>query len=247
MKIVSGTFMMHFPAVTDGMLRKLVALETAVADYFEPFSYSNVTDDAPYNHSRASTFAKNTKDVSLDITAQSLIFHANASSECVADLEKCYEYMDSTIALLYNSMVEHICPKFYYSGVIVQLEFDDIKNPSAYIQETLLNKRPNQVFFDLNLRFTQIYKETFYINLEVLNKRKYSGNISPMQEITPLHKMKDDGEVLGVNIDVNDRYGFNFTPEYSSSYDKIQTIISTIKELLDGKLQKFWEEGVIVQ
>ena len=247
MKIVSGTFMMHFPAVTDGMLRKLVALETAVADYFEPFSYSNVTDDAPYNLSRASTFAKNTKDVSLDITGQSLIFHANASSECVADLEKCYEYMDSTIALLYNSMVEHICPKFYYSVVIVQLEFDDIKKPSAYIQETLLNKRPNQVFFDLNLRFTQIYKETFYINLEVLNKRKYSGNISPMQEITPLHKMKDDGEVLGVNIDVNDRYGFNFTPEYSSSYDKIQTIISTIKELLDGKLQKFWEEGVIVQ
>ena len=247
MKIVSGTFMMHFPAVTDVMLRRLVALEAAVADYFEPFSYNPVADDAPYNLPRASSFAKNTKDVSLDITAQSLIFHANASADYAFNVEKCYDYMDSTIALLYNAMVEHICPKFYYSGVIVHLEFDDIKNPSTYIQKKLVNEGLKQNFFDLNLRFTQIYKNTFYVNLEVLNKRRYSGNISPKQEITPLYKMKDDGEVLGVTIDVNDRYGFNFTPEYISSYDQIQTINSTIKELLDGELQKFWKEGVIVQ
>lgn len=245
MKITSGRFIMHFPPVTSGFMRNIIEVDSAIAEHFNPLNYNPVPDDAPYDITRASTSAKETNAVSLQITAQSLILNVSTSEEDSSDVDKCCAYMHEKIELLYRAMIDKVCSEFYYSGLMAQLIFDDIVNPTKFIKDKFLgDTTKTQSFCDLNLRFTQKYLDDFYVNFEISNSRKSIENKSLHKEqITPLYKMTEGEEFLGVSIDVNDRYGFNYIPDYRSSYKKIQTITETVEDLLKGKIIVLLEKG----
>lgn len=57
--------------------------------------------------------------------------------------------------------------------------------------------------------------------------------------------MKQVSHVIGVNLDINDRYAFNYNSGYMSNENQIDEIFKLANSMLNDKIVKFVKEGVL--
>lgn len=213
-------------------------IEPALKDQFQPFNIAPIPDNAPPEIPRATAVSFKQHSV-LSISAHSLQLTTMFDEQYWDVPEKCFSYTKDRIELLHRVALDFLRNSFYYSGLIMQIDFEDKGNPTEYIEKNFLTSKMDKHLFDVSIRLTATKDDIYYINTEIYNKREYIGVPQLGMPIIPLSSFSESSHLIGVTVDVNDRYGFNFNKNYSSNYEKILKIISISELMITKKIQNF--------
>lgn len=244
MRVLSCAFNIFFPCVREDLKLHILEMEKDIKNTFQAFNINSIPEDAPFEIPRASAVSKNGHSV-LNVTPRSLVLNVNFDDKYNTDPRKCLEYTEHKIQLIYEQMCKHLSSRFYYSGMVIQLDFEGVDMPANYIGEKFLSKEHKNGLFDLSIRFTKVQDNTYYINTEIGNKRALNYPIPLAGDILPLCKISSGKESIGVTVDINDRYAFNFKNGYMSNIDQIHAIVKIAESFLSGKVQRLVEKGEI--
>lgn len=117
-----------------------------------------------------------------------------------ASLDKCYNYVSERLQNVYNCLGE-IGLNAVYAGLITNVEYKGVSSPKKHLLDKIFKVTFKEDVHDVSSKFTFVRDERYYINVTLSNLRTTSNN-----------------EVLGINLDINDRYRYNYKiKEYGNS------------------------------
>ncbi|MCL4417654.1 MAG: hypothetical protein M1365_13355 [Actinobacteria bacterium] len=123
--------------------------------------------------------------------------------------------------------------------VKIDLPFED--DPVKLLLNKFLNLKSFSKPFDVEMKLTFTVEDVYYINLTFSNQRTYDG-ISAPDNFTPAY-LSLQGESVGVLVDINDRYGFNYIKGYKSNLEKQKHLFELTTTVLKEKLPEIIEKG----
>ncbi len=117
-----------------------------------------------------------------------------------ASLDKCYNYVSERLQNVYNCLGE-IGLNAVYAGLITNVEYKGVSSPKKHLLDKIFKVTFKEDVHDVSSKFTFVRDERYYINVTLSNLRTTSNN-----------------EVLVINLDINDRYRYNYKiKEYGNS------------------------------
>jgi len=241
MIIQNTNFNIIYPRIQN-LRRKIVEFEEKLSVYFLPSNILPIPDDAPEEIPRISMTTKNGHSIlNLSLTGASLT--TNYDEVFRNSWKNCAEYLNDRVNNVYNILDTLKQERFLFNGLSTQILFDDTHDdPVSMIKERLLNLKTNANPYDLSCKVTFIYENNYYINITFENVRLYEGLITSLN--SSLSSLEERAHVMGITLDVNDRYGFNYSKSYSSDYSKVQRIFNITTDIINNKLGKLISEGV---
>ncbi len=237
MKIVNTLFNVVFPTHPN-IRKKVFNLEDTLKDFFvTPFNLIQIPEDAPFDIPRIVASSKN-GHTQMTISLNNLQIQTNFDENYSSNWEQCCEYINKRVNSLFPFMEEHILMEgFLYSGFSATLIFEDIKNPSEHIFEHFFKFKTENKLSDIGCKLTFLIEDTFYVNISLNNfKLMNSGT----------NKINFDKEVLGVVVDVNDRYKYNKSPDYRSDKTTSLKIIEIVSNIIKNKIEATVRNGEII-
>lgn len=146
----------------------------------------------------------------IDISATRIHIVRNARQECAIDVESfvdfCYDVYSITDIVDRKNQI-------LYCGITL-LGVIPYENANTYLANKFQKIRSEKKLYDIYTKLTFVEEDRYYVNITLSNIREG----------------KDKSNGIRVEIDINDRYRFNFNKQvepYSSS---------DILEILEGKL-----------
>lgn len=245
MKVQNTLYNIVYPKVSN-LRRKVFELEDKLANSFTvPFSLLPIPDDAPDEIPRISARSHLGHSV-LNISQNTTQFATNYDDNFQGDWSKCSDYIKRRVEELYTGLNSFLNGDFLFSGLTTNLVLDHLEgNPIDIIKRHLVNLQSEAAPFDLEYKVTFTIEERYYINITFKNLRMFEG-LAPAGSIgiPPLTMLKEKAHMLGVTLDINDRYGFNFTPNYRTNSDQVLRIIDITGDIVEHKLNTMVMEGV---
>lgn len=246
MKIRSCSYNIFFPAFKN--LRELFfEFEKELTDFMSPFELLPIPNDAPVEIPRIRAFSKSGHS-SLLMTAQNAVITVNFDAEYWDNIDKCFNYIENKKNSLIAAYDSILLPKsrmnIFFSGLTSQIEFDESDigtDPVSFINNNFVKIKSKQQLEDIFIKFTHIFNESFYINMEIQNIRFFSG--TQFGSLMSVAGMRQQSHTIYVNLDVNDRYSYNLHPGYVTDKDKIKRIFTLSKRVVSRKLRNIVMEG----
>lgn len=144
------------------------------------------------------------------------------------DFSQCYEYLKDRIMVV-NEITKIISEgRMFFNGIVSQFVDDKISDVKKEIISCLYKKGlSNEDIFDILSKLTYIKDKTYYVNVTVNNIRE--NNLI---------------EALGVQLDINSRYNFNYNKEKKYIDDQVlnnlqdlykNIVMNHLKEIIEGK------------
>lgn len=112
------------------------------------------------------------------------------------------------------------------------------------MSEVLLNSENIHNLFDINLKYTFVENEKMFVNIMLQNARMFDAINEVSGESGVLAHANQVAESIGVHIDINDRYSFNYKDNYKSNSGVLQELIDCMGNIIDNKLVSLIEKGV---
>ena len=244
MNIVNSSFCLFSNPVDNDIIRsQLVVFEKELSGFFaKPFNLITLPVGVPLEIPRITATSLNGFSI-LNISLNSYQFLTRFDKNYSNNWNKCRDYISERIYKIYDILYPFF-KNSLYCGLTVNLL--QILNNDKKAIDILLNnftKFPTQnSIYDIDSKFTFIKDDDYYINIRIHNQRISSDklNIVPgtLKEIE--HKNN-----IGILLDINDKYGFNYKKDYSSNKDKIDKIIKMADEIINNKIEKFVMKGEI--
>jgi len=235
MDIVQTTITLFYPTVSQ-IGRKIFKFEDMLSKYYGPFQLLPVPEEAPEEIPRITAVSRNGHS-QLIIAPSKLLFVTQYDDNFNRNWEKCLEYLNSGIDRLINILSDEIS-YYSFSGLTTQLMFDNYDQPLDALSKFInLKSKPDP--FDINIKLTFAIKDIHYANIAISNTRSINPN-----ELEP-GCLINTNQRLGIILDVNDRYGFNFIKGYKSDAKALKNNIDITNEIVVNKLSMLIEEGVI--
>lgn len=244
MIIESATYSVIYSKAND-IRRKIFTLEERLDDIFaKPFALMPIPDEAPEEIPRIQANSK-LGHSNLAISLNSAQFSINFDEQFNRDKDKCLNYIKERIFKIYNALSSEIIDECLFSGLTLNILFDELdgEDPINLISKNLYNVKSNLSPFDINSKVTYTILDKYYINVTCFNVRNYTGDFST--QIGPLSNMRLDSHIIGITLDINDRYAFNYNNLYRSKEDEINKIIEISDSILGNNLEQYIKEGVL--
>lgn len=244
MRISSSNFSIYFPKKNSNSLRrKCLESEDKINELFiTPMEFLPIPDEAPDEFPRIRTQSHNFH-TQLEIGLSKLQMITTYDTDYENDWDKCRDYIieRSKVGIqILNDLVEG---NYLFAGLSINLFIN--KDKDIPVVEQLLKKyisiQSNQSIFDLQFKFTFVYEDKYYINIEMNNARIFSGG-APVDRMVPAY-LKEDGEGINICIDINDRYAYNYIKSYYSSSAEIDNIFNIANDIIKNKINILIEEG----
>ena len=201
---------------------KAVDFETCMdEDFPNKFNILPNIPNAPYSVPRM--MANNIDGLSLNISADSITLTKSISNNHTIKIE---EFVKK--AKILNDTLRKIQDKELFIGFILRGNLNLDKNPVEYIKKKILNINSKQEIFDLQTKFTFRVHDKYYVNITLGNMRK-----------------DENDSLLAIEIDMNDRYRYNFKKvDYPYSDKEAMTKIERIlNDIINKKINSFVEKG----
>jgi len=242
MIIQNTNFSILYPRINN-LRRKFVEHEDKLSEYFLPYNILPIPDDAPEEIPRIIMATKNGHS-NLQISLNAMMLNTNYDNVFQNNWDACLDYLKKRVNNIYEILQDTLKQdKFLFTGLTTQMIFDNInENPIKLINDRLLNIKVSKEPFDLNCKLTFVYEENYYINITFMNMRFYEGTVALGND--SLAKLKEKAHNLGIILDVNDRYGFNYKEGYTSNYSKVENVFEITTDIIKNKIDKFIKEGV---
>lgn len=243
MKVISCSYTIHYQPILK-LRERIFEIENLLAGKFQtPLNLIPVPDEAPPEIPRISAISLH-GHTSLNLSMVNAQVIAQFDDCYAPNAEKCIDYMIEKEELL-SSIMDTIRAKPLYSGLITQLEYEKNSKPVEYIKNHFLGANLIGSLNDVSMRLTYTVENDYYINIEIFNKRIYE--LPTLQFIKPptQGELKEKAHVLGLSLDINDRFGYNSQSGYFTDKDKINKIFYLTKTTIENKMQSYVEGGIV--
>jgi hypothetical protein len=198
-KQIYSQYVIAFEQKND-ILDQLNSIKEKMKDFFPTDSY--LTFGIPSNFPvspempRISVSSKNNHS-NLQISLNQIQLTTKFDENFQTDFSQCYEYLKDRIIAV-NEITKIISEgRMFFNGIVSQFVDNEISDVKKDIISCLYKKElSNEPIFDILSKLTYIEDKTYYVNVTVNNIR--DNNLI---------------EALGVQLDINSRYNFNYNKE----------------------------------
>lgn len=243
MRIQSATYNIVYPECKN-IRREVFNLEDKLGGLFiKPFSLIPIPDDAPAEIPRIHA-TSNCGHSQLSMALNATQFTIQYDDEFRNDSNKCFDYIRERVYKIFDAISSSTNNEYLFSGLTVNVLIDDlIDDPIDIMMKNFYKVQSNEKPFDINNKSTYVLNQKYYVNIEVNNMRQYE-NISALN-INPFADTKQVSHVIGVTLDINDRYAFNYKKGYLSKSEEVESIIDISYSILCNKIERYIKEGVL--
>ena len=224
MKIRQTNVNLVYPKIDD-YRQKFIKFEDSLKDYFLPANLFTVPDEIQSEVPRGVAQTKNGHsflNIALTVSSFSTIY----DNEYVGDWSLCEKYIEERCNKVFDFIERITNEDCYYVGLISNIEYDDFSEDSLQLMKSVLLKDGARYLGDLDdvaCKLTYVINNKYYINITLNNMKRYK-----------IMKTKDGrqliqngiGGLIGITLDINDRYAANSDESYRSNK-------ATFKEILD--------------
>ncbi|EDT79643.1 hypothetical protein [Clostridium perfringens] len=167
-------------------------------------------------------------DIQISLNKVELFTRFDVNYDC--NIEECIKYVKKRVEKIYRQLEEYVDNKFLFSGIALTLIIDEVKdNPIKIINDNFAKIKANVELYDIASKFTYKIGNKNFVNINI-------SNLRAMQQIS--ESLNKKVNLLAVNLDVNDRYGFNEIENYSSNLECFEYNISLAKRICEDELLK---------
>ncbi|WP_235592106.1 hypothetical protein [Leptospira noguchii] len=208
----------------------------------KPFTMVPVPDDAPEEIPRIQARSLNNHS-NLNISQTNISLVSNYDNGWEKDWSKCLEYIQTNQDLLYKISNSLSNASLLYCGLTISIffPFEDEKHVMEHINKVFFPSKKLDNLHEFNLRFAHKQNEIYFINYTYSSTIKYLLNNILLRPIAPYLTPQEYG--LTLNIDINDRYGFNFKKEYTSDKEIGNKLLEYMNIILTEKLDILFKNG----
>lgn len=146
---------------------------------------------------------------------------------------KCRPYIEKHINSLSNYIFSYY-KKMLYCGVTLTFIKNSIENSTVALAEKYIKKTVMPVpLYDVSMKQTFVQDNLYYANLSLQNQR-----IMPNGQQIPLSLLKkiEQTNLIGVTLDINDRYAANYDSDYISSITKFYHILDIATNVINEQI-----------
>lgn len=229
-KQIYSQYVIAFEQKND-ILDELNSIKEKMKDFFPTDSYLTfgIPSNLPVSPElpRIAVSSKNNHS-NLQISLNQIQLTTKFDENFQTDFSQCYEYLKDRIIAV-NEITKIISEgRMFFNGIVSQFVDNEISDVKKDIISCLYKKElSNEPIFDILSKLTYIEDETYYVNVTVNNIR--DNNLI---------------EALGVQLDINSRYNFNYNKEKKyideQVLNKLQDLYENIvmnhlPEIIEGK------------
>lgn len=132
---------------------------------------------------------------------------------------------------------------YEYIGLVTRIIFDDIKNDgSKQLADVLLKTDKIKKIHDINIKYTFVENNDIFVNIMLENARVFNDNVNG-NIAGELCNDNQQAELIGIVIDVNDRYGFNNNANYKSDSGKLKDLVDCMTNIIKNKIYNLVKKG----
>lgn len=223
-------------------LKKMFFLHNEVLDTaFNEATVLPIPENAPDEIPRIILTTKN-EHAQLSITPVAAAVQIEYDNGYELDWEKCENYLKDLMRIVLNFFDFMTQNSYEYMGIITTLFLDDYMGNVTHTLSKNLLKADNKELYDINLKYT-FTKADEFINISLQNARLFKKGIDE----NCAGALGSDNEVcqyVGASIDINNRYGFNTIKNYETTSEKISSLLETMTNVVQEKLETLVVEGV---
>ena len=216
--------------------------EKLLKNYFNEATVLPIPDDASLHFPRIITTTLH-EHAQLSISPVTTTFEVFYNEGYEKSWAACFSYLINKISKVFDFLDKITDQNYNNIGVISNVVLDEIQeNARQKLLDVLFRNTNIRNIYGIDVKYTFIEKDNFFVNINLQNVRKYKENINP----DLAGSLSDSNQVIesiGAIIDVNDKYGFNSYPNYKSKRDNLSIIMDIMSEIINKKLISLVERG----
>ncbi|GAA0864566.1 hypothetical protein [Paraclostridium tenue] len=242
MKIDNIGFNLYMPKV-DNIRRFAYDIEQELKEYFiTPFNIIPIPDDAPEEIPRIIAKSQNGHS---ELSISSININLNIEFDDIynRDIDRCFDYIKERISKLIDVFSKYSDGKFLFSGIISRVIIDDIEDPIGFLSNNFLNVKSNNKLYNMSEKMAYLLDDTYYLNFNIYNIRTFEGVISE-NKVKP--DVKEISHYMSIDIDMNDKYGYNHNEDHICTKDTIDHIIKSIKYNINQNINNIIEKKELI-
>ena len=240
---VQGTSISVIYNRIEGIKKAYYKNEHILKEFFNEASVFPVPDDAPVEIPRILISTRH-DHAKLSISPVTATLRVEYNDGFEKDWEKCSNYLQQRMSKVFEFLNLLTDNNYKYIGVVTDVIYDDGIDDGAAkkISNVLLNTKKINNLYDVNIKYTFIEDDKYYINLMLQNARQFKRGLV-LDVAGALSRANQTSEFIGVKIDINDRFGFNSNDGYKSSSEVLTAILQKMSIILKEKLTNLIEKA----
>jgi hypothetical protein len=241
MNVIDSNFNIIFPPIPN-IREHIFNLENELSLFFpKPFNLIPLPNEAPAEIPRI-TATSHHGFSNLAISLNSAQFVTNFSDDYSRDWSKCIDYIYTHVGHIYSILKPKFNGKPSYCGLTVNFvhKVED-GDAISLILKNFIKSNSSHPPYDLLVKQTYVIEDEYYVNIQIHNQRLDKNQSIPIGHLSEF----EHRDLIGISLDINDRYGFNYTPSYYSGDEKIASVFRLTNKIVSEKLEKFVTEGVL--
>jgi hypothetical protein len=242
-KIENSQISLFFPKKL-GIRKELFKLEELLSDRFmTPFQMIQVPDEAPDDIPRIQAKTKNGHS-ELIISQNNITIHSFYDNGWNEDWSKCKDYISKNRTAIINISKSLSIDKAYYFGLKLNFffEFEKKELIIEHFKKFFIKNTSLKDLYEINFKFVFVEKEKYYKNISLDVKTKYKATEN-VERIVPAYLESMENGIL-LQIDINDKYCYNFQKNYYTSDSESEEIISIMDNILKYKIDNIFEGDI---
>lgn len=208
-------------------------------DFATPFTILPIPDDAPEEIPRIIAKSRNGHS-ELSISLINANLKINYDNNFNRSYEMCFEYIKGKIDILLDVFSEIVDDKYIFAGMLGRIIVDNITEPIEFLESKFCNINANIKPYNFSEKITYILDDIYFLNFNIYNLRTYEGIVSE-QSMKP--DVNQTSHNIAIDIDINDKYGYNHNKTYVSSRKSIENIIEIAKRNIIMNINNILNEG----
>lgn len=239
MIITNTIFVINFNPISD-LKKKFVFSSDDLNQHFNEPTILPIPENAPDDIPRIICQSKNGHS-ELTITKMSIQLHTRYDNEYQNDWEKCKLYLILKIHAIIELLTRMDCI-FGFSGLTTQVLEDSTENNGTKdLIDKFCRTKYSSDIYDFAQKIAIVKDNKYFINYSINNVRTYKNNESLLK---PGFLSNELGNNIGIVLDINNRYDYNYNKNFHSDEESIKKILDlTSNHILN--LPKLLEKGAL--
>lgn len=240
--LIQGTSITVSYKKIEGIKKVYYNNESILRGLFNEALVLPIPDDAPVEVPRIIVKTLN-EHGQLNISPIATTFEVHYDSGFERNWDECASYLLERMEKVFEFLNILTNNTYDYVGLVSNILYDEVvNNGTKKIASSLLQSNGIKDIYDINIKYTFIEKESFFINIMLQNARLFNKEVDA-STAGFFRTCNQSAESIGAIIDINDRYGFNTIANYKSDANMLNELVRYMGNVINNKLGTLIEKG----